>query len=237
MTTKRKLIEYFSSAGSPRQVSWRMKCYEDGALLASGIERTHFALKGKKVLDMACGWGGHAIAFAHAGAQVVAADLNDHDFARLSAYCKRETLPIRVMKADCQRVPTDEKFDVILALDLIEHIESPDALAQEIRRLLAPGGICILTTPPKLLSAIWGEPHWGGLKGIALLPLAAQSWIARKLFGLSYPFPITHQFLHAGQVAKLFSGMRCTAHPVSRKFPIASLPWGRFEITADRSAD
>lgn len=219
--------KHTESAG---EVDWRMSCLKHGQEYAEAIEREHFSLIGKRVLDMSCAWGGHAVAFANRGAHVTAADLNDHKFEALREFAADQKLSMTVLQADCQALPLDGKYDVILALDLIEHIPDPKAMAAEIKRLLNPGGVCIITTPAKFLSVVWGEPHWH-LRGLSLLPFRWQSWVARRLFSRSYPFPIERQYVRASQVGALFAGMKCKAISASRKLPLPSLFWGRIEIT------
>ncbi len=41
----------------------------------------------------------------------------------------------------------DQQFDAIVLADVIEHIQYPDLMLQEIKRLLKPGGIALITTP------------------------------------------------------------------------------------------
>ena len=41
----------------------------------------------------------------------------------------------------------DESFDVIVAIEVIEHLENPRAMIRELKRLLRPGGYIILSTP------------------------------------------------------------------------------------------
>lgn len=41
----------------------------------------------------------------------------------------------------------DQQFDAIVLADVIEHIQYPDLMLQEIKRLLKPGGIVLITTP------------------------------------------------------------------------------------------
>lgn len=226
------LEAYFATTTrEPAQLRWRLNCYRAGQTLLAEIERDHFSLRGRKVLDLACGWGGHALAFAAAGASVTASDLNDHGFAGLQRFCEAEGIDMRVLTGDCQRLPLDEQYDVILALDLIEHIPSPIALAGEVRRLLKPGGVCILTTPAKLLSAFWMEPHWQ-LRWLSLLPFKWQRPIAEGLFKRSYPFPIERQYLHAAQIRKVFQGFRCTPIAATKKLPLPSFFWGRIVLQA-----
>jgi SAM-dependent methyltransferase len=224
------LEAYFATTtADPAQIDWRLSCYRAGSELVQRIERDYFPVAGRKVLDLACGWGGHALAFAAAGADVTASDLNDQGFTGLQRLCDREGLLMKVFPGDCQRLPLDDQYDVILALDLIEHIPSPPALAAEVRRLLKPGGVCILTTPAKLLSALWKEPHWQ-LKWLSLLPFAWQRPIAQGVFKRSYPFPIERQYLHAAQIQRVFGGFKCTPIPATRKLPFPSLFWGHLEL-------
>jgi SAM-dependent methyltransferase len=238
LDSRREAIEAFFTrhAQTEGQVDWRMQCYDDGHEYARAIEREHYPLAGKRVLDLSCAWGGHAFAFAARGAHVTAADLKDHQFDALRNFATEQRLSMRVLQADCQAVPLNEQYDVILALDLIEHIPDPRAMASEIKRLLAPGGVCLITTPPRLLSILWGEPHWVGLRGLALLPLRAQRWVAEHIFRRRYPYPIERQYVFARQVGRLFPGLQWRAVPASRKVPISSLLWDRIEITQPVSA-
>lgn len=210
-------------------VDWRLKTVHYGNNKADFIEANYFSLAGTQVLDMACGWGGHAMAFASRGATVVASDLIDHAHEKLRAFCAAQGLPMDVHLADCQRTPFQGPFDVILALDLIEHIQEPAALANEIDRLLAPGGVCILTTPTKLITAIYGEPHWD-LRGISLLPFTWQRPVAQKIFGRTYPYPLERQYWHAGQIQRLF-GPSFKCQPIGAYPALASVAWKFFAIT------
>ena len=87
----------------PSQVDWRMHCYREGQSYARAIERDYFSLRGKRVLDMSCAWGGHAIAFAEFGAHVTAADLSEHKFDALRGFAADQALSMRVLQAECQR--------------------------------------------------------------------------------------------------------------------------------------
>lgn len=61
-----------------------------------------------------------------------------------------------VVRGDATHLPlADESLDLVVALDVLEHIPDDDAAAQEICRALKPGGIAIIAVPadPKLWSA------------------------------------------------------------------------------------
>jgi SAM-dependent methyltransferase len=48
----------------------------------------------------------------------------------------------------------DESFDLVTALDVIEHIDDDDGMLREMRRVLRPGGIALITVPA--FQALWG---------------------------------------------------------------------------------
>ncbi len=174
---------------------YRFSRFSVGQRYSQYITQDQFDIKGKKVLDVASAWGGHALAFADAGAHVVASDIKDHRFSNLKKFSAMQSLQLSCLCADCECLPFfDSTFDIILALDLIEHIDSVSKFANEVKRILKPGGICVVTTPPRLRSLIQGEPHWG-LRGITLMPLVWQAAVARKVFGHDYPYRIARQYL------------------------------------------
>lgn len=56
---------------------------------------------------------------------------------------------------DCKHLPlADGVADVVVATAIIEHVDDPDALVLEARRILRPGGILILTTPVPVMDHI-----------------------------------------------------------------------------------
>jgi len=63
-----------------------------------------------------------------------------------------------------ERYETAERFDVILMLNLIEHVERPEALLRRGRELLAPGGMLVVKTPnvDSLDARLFRHANWGG---------------------------------------------------------------------------
>jgi ubiquinone/menaquinone biosynthesis C-methylase UbiE len=193
------------------RVQWRLSCFDSGIKYVDFIEREYFPVGGRRILDVACAWGGHAAAFASHGAATIAADFNDHKFSKLSDFAKQQGLNLLPLIADCQSLPfPDRSFDLIIALELIEHIPSVNSFATEVARLLTPGGLCIISTPARLRSILSREPHYE-LRGIALLPFRRQRFIATKVFNRSYPYPSTNQFSRASTAMQPFidNGLSC----------------------------
>lgn len=89
---------------------------------------------GSKVLDTCCGEGVLVDTYRHRGFDIVGLDLNYESE--------------RVTRGDVRDMPyPDESFDAVMFLDALEHVplaDQPGAL-KEIRRVLKPGGMMLLT--------------------------------------------------------------------------------------------
>jgi SAM-dependent methyltransferase len=124
----------------------------DADLLNEHMARYAFAVRlarGKRVLDAGCGAGYGAAELAHAGAWVVGADVAAEavDFAR--ANYQRPNLLFE--RASCTALPhPNAAFDLVVAFELIEHVEDWRAFLLEARRVLSPTGQFIVSTPNKL---------------------------------------------------------------------------------------
>ena len=93
---------------------------------------------GGRLLDIGCGIG-DMLAFRD---DSVGVDVNEHTVA----YCRSRGLDARTMEPD--RLPMESSsFDCVLLDNVLEHIEHPDALLQESRRVLRPGGRLLLGVP------------------------------------------------------------------------------------------
>ena len=143
------------------------------------------SLKNAMILDVGCGTGGIAIAFALTGAKVVASDPSKVDVSVGSVRASEEKVEVEWLVSKGEDTPfMDSSFDVIVCNDVIEHVESPKALAKELYRLLKNKGILHLTTPNKYspYNILWDDHT--GLPFITLMPRSLQDYYL-KLSGLS----------------------------------------------------
>jgi len=104
---------------------------------------------GKRVLDAGCGAGYGAAELANAAACVVGADIAAEaiDFARHNY--RRPNLFFE--RASCSALPHgDASFDLVVAFEVIEHLENWPELVREARRVLAPEGQFVVSTPNRL---------------------------------------------------------------------------------------
>ena len=114
--------------------------------------RYHFAaplVAGLDVLDVACGEGYGSALLASSAAKVIGADIaaSAVEHAR-EQYARVTNLEFR--QADCAALPfADASFDAVVTFETIEHITAQEAFLDEIRRVLRPDGLLILSCPNK----------------------------------------------------------------------------------------
>jgi len=133
----------------------------DVDLLNEHLARYAFAARlarGKRVLDAGCGAGYGSAELAAQADWVAGADLAAEalDFARANY-----RLPnLAFEQASCGRLPhPDACFDLVVAFEVIEHLEAWREFLIEARRVLAPGGQFIVSTPNKLYYTESRGPH------------------------------------------------------------------------------
>lgn len=100
----------------------------------------------KRVLDVGCGLGYGALELARPAARVVAVDLSLDAVCAAAARFSAPNLDYSAASATALPFP-DHTFDLITAFEVIEHLEDWPSLLSEARRLLAPGGQFIVSTP------------------------------------------------------------------------------------------
>lgn len=98
---------------------------------------------GKKILDLGCGTGRHAILLARAGAIVTGVDFSEEMLA--VARTNAAGLNIDIINAEIHAVPLQDQFDLILCSLVLSHLPNLLPAMQEMSRLLRPGGRIIIT--------------------------------------------------------------------------------------------
>lgn len=105
------------------------------------------AAAAKRVLDVGCG-DGYLMGLLSPGCErVFGVDAEQRGVALASAQL-RSFPNCHVTGASCYALPFPPRyFDAVLLADVIEHLEDPALCLQELRRVLAPGGVVFVTTP------------------------------------------------------------------------------------------
>ena len=124
-------------------------------------------LKGKKVLDVGCGGGILAESMARRGADVTGIDLGTENLKAATVHAAQsgltDTLRYQHIPVEALAATHAGQFDVVTCMEMLEHVPDPSAIVQACFELLAPGGVCVLSTinrsPKSYLFAIIGAEY------------------------------------------------------------------------------
>jgi 2-polyprenyl-3-methyl-5-hydroxy-6-metoxy-1,4-benzoquinol methylase len=116
-------------------------------------------INGKLILDCGAGKGKFSETLKNKGAIVEACDIDKKQFLSKS---------IKFTEADLnKKLPyEDSRFDIIISIEVLEHLENPSHFLTEIKRILKKGGKAIITTPnisnikSRLQFLFKGNLHW-----------------------------------------------------------------------------
>ncbi|MDN5619396.1 MAG: bifunctional 2-polyprenyl-6-hydroxyphenol methylase/3-demethylubiquinol 3-O-methyltransferase UbiG [Psychrobacter sp.] len=131
------------------------------------IKTAEQGLSGKKVLDVGCGGGILSESMARRGADVTGIDLGTENLKAATVHASQGGLENTLRY---QHIPVEElakthagQFDVVTCMEMLEHVPDPSSIVQACYELLAPGGVCVLSTinrnPKSYLFAIVGAEY------------------------------------------------------------------------------
>lgn len=153
------------------------------------------------LLDIGCGEGLIAEAFAARGARVVGLDA---DSLRLRKTARRiasepEAPRVAFVHANAHRLPfASSVFDVALLSDVLEHLKNPQVILAEVARILKPGGVAyIATTNRWSLVTTLIDPHYN-VPGVNLMPQRVAIWYVTRLMRVSPDYDVEHYFSKPG---------------------------------------
>ena len=99
----------------------------------------------KRVLDIACGEGYGSAMLASVASQVIGVDIASEVVAHASQRYARRNLKFRC--GSCEAIPLDDSsVDLVVGFETIEHIDSHDEMMREIKRVLSPDGLLIISS-------------------------------------------------------------------------------------------
>lgn len=120
--------------------------------------------RGLRLLDIGCGGGLLSEPMARLGAEIVGADAAERNIPVAQVHAEQSGLTIDYRHTTAEALAeAGEQFDVVLNMEVVEHVASPIDYLIACRTLLKPGGLHICSTlnrnPKSFMMAIVGAEH------------------------------------------------------------------------------
>jgi len=139
------------------------------------IKNENKPLERIKILDIGCGGGLLSEPMKRLGADVVGIDASNKNIQVAKIHAKKNKLNIKYICTSPENFETKNKFDVILNMEIIEHVEDVDFFLKSCSKLLKKKGIMFVATLNKTLKsyvfAIIGAEYI-----LRWLPIGTHDW-------------------------------------------------------------
>jgi 2-polyprenyl-3-methyl-5-hydroxy-6-metoxy-1,4-benzoquinol methylase len=151
-------------------VSFNEKAVERGRSVVKRLGEL-IELRGCDALDIGAGSGGLSIALADAGARVRAIEPDPNRLQWAKVRIQGHGAEVDLSEASAEALPfAGESFDLVTLDSVVEHVQDPRRVVEEVSRVLRPGGTAYLVTPNKLSAFnVLRDPHYE-MFGVVLLP-------------------------------------------------------------------
>ena len=134
-----------------------------------------FPLKNIKILDIGCGGGLLSEPMCRLGAKVTGIDASDKNIEVARLHSKKNNLEIEYLCSSPEKFSAKDKFDVILNMEIVEHVEDVNFFLESCSKLLKKDGIMFVATLNKTLKsyifAIVGAEYI-----LRWLPIGTHEW-------------------------------------------------------------
>ena len=165
------------------------------------ITREHFKItdeksnlfEGLKVLDIGCGGGLMSEPMARLGAEVTGIDASEKNIKIAKTHSEKNGLKINYLNKSPEQLDYNQTYDVILNLEIIEHVEDVNLYIKSCHRLLKKNGLMFTATLNRTitsyLKAIVGAEYI-----LRWLPIGTHDWnkfikpedLEKKLYDLKF---------------------------------------------------
>jgi len=153
----------------------RIKYIKDNILKDFNIRSSIKPFKNIKILDIGCGGGLLSEPMCRLGANVVGIDASKKNIEVAKFHAKKSKLKIHYKVASPEMLKTKEKFDVILNMEIVEHVHDLNFFIKESSKLLKKNGLMFIATLNKTLKsyvfAIIGAEYI-----LRWLPIGTHDW-------------------------------------------------------------
>ena len=153
----------------------RIKYIKDNIVNDFNIKISSKPFKNIKILDIGCGGGLLSEPMCRLGASVVGIDASKKNIEVAKFHAQKSKLKIDYRVASPEKLKTKVKFDVILNMEIVEHVEDINFFIKESSKLLKKNGVMFIATLNKTLKsyvfAIVGAEYI-----LKWLPIGTHDW-------------------------------------------------------------
>ena len=155
----------------------RLQFIRDRAAARFGRAGTR-PFEGLQLLDIGCGGGLLSEPMARLGFEVTGVDASPKNIGTASAHAGAGGLDIRYRNATVEELlasGAQASFDVVLNMEVVEHVPNPGRFLRDASRLLKPGGLMVVATLNRTLRAL-ATAKIGAEYVLRWLPRGAHDW-------------------------------------------------------------
>ena len=132
-------------------------------------------LKNLKILDIGCGGGLISEPMTRLGASITAIDASSKNINAAKTHAEKNNLDIIYLNSVPEDLDLQNKFDVILNLEVVEHVEDLDLYLESCFKLLKPKGIMFTATLNRTLTS-YVKAIVGAEYILRWLPIGTHDW-------------------------------------------------------------
>ena len=153
----------------------RIKYLKENIVYNFKLKNKSKPLSGIKILDIGCGGGLLSEPMTRMGANVTGIDASDKNIKIAKIHSKKNKLKINYLCSSPEKLKIKKKFDVILNMEIVEHVEDVDFFLKSCSKLLKKNGLMFVATINKTLKsyvfAIVGAEYV-----LRWLPIGTHEW-------------------------------------------------------------
>jgi len=132
-------------------------------------------LKNLKILDIGCGGGLISEPMARLGGDVTGIDASEKNIKIASLHSKENNLKINYLNKSPEQLKEKEKFDIILNLEIVEHVNNLDLYLKYCKDLLKKNGLMFTATINRTLTS-YVKAILGAEYILRWLPIGTHDW-------------------------------------------------------------
>ncbi len=153
----------------------RIRYIKDNIIKDFNLKISDKPLKKINILDIGCGGGLLAEPMCRLGANVVGIDASKKNIEIAKFHAKKNKLKIDYKVASPETLKTKKKFDVILNMEIVEHVDDIDFFIKESSKLLKKNGLMFVATLNKTLKS-YAFAIIGAEYILKWLPIGTHDW-------------------------------------------------------------